>query len=822
MRHRGMLISAVAAACAATVLAAAPALAAAGGGAGAKPASVGPGVISTIAGGAGGPGQARKINLGTAGVGVAFSSGSLYIGLGLSVRKVSPATGLLTMVAGTGEPGPLGDGGRALTASIDGGTAVTIDHAGNVLIAETGDNRIRAIAASTGTFYGQAMKAGHIYPIVGTGHRGFSGDGGPATAAKLKDPADLGTDSAGNVVFADRGNNRIRVVAVKTGTYYGQAMTAGDIYTIAGDGTAGFAGNGGPATSAELNGPGGVAVDGAGNVVIADTNNQRIRVVAVKTGTFYGRAMTAGDIYTIAGDGTAGFAGDGGPATSAQINGPEGVRVDGAGNVIIPDTNNQRIRVVAAGTGTFYGQAMTAGDIYTIAGDGGQGTAGAGGPATAAELDSPGVTAVDTAGNLLIAENHEKVGQNHSVEVQALAAHTGTFYGLAMTAGHLYTIAGDNNHNFPANGHRATWAQLNPAGVAFDAAGNLLIADSRGNYVMVVAGRTGTFYGRAMTAGHIYTVAGDGREGSSGDGGLATSAEMHAPSGVAADAAGNLVIADKYNNQIRVVAGGTGTFYGQPMTAGHIYTVAGTGRSGFSGDGGPATSAQLSVPTAVMVDSAGNLVISDQFNNRIRVVAGSTGTFYGQAMTAGDIYTIAGGGNDGLGDGGPATSAQLNFPTGTALDAAGNLVIADLFSNRIRVVAESTGTFYGQAMTAGDIYTVAGTGQDGFSGDGGPATSAELNRPAGVVADSAGNLVIADQSNNRIRVVAEHTGTFYGQPMTAGDIYTIAGNGRAAFSGNGGPGERAELNTPTDVALTPAGNIAIADWENGRVRMVTS
>jgi hypothetical protein len=146
-------------------------------------------VISTIAGGAGGPGQARKINLGTAGVGVAFSSGSLYIGLGLSVRKVSPATGLLTMVAGTGEPGPLGDGGRALTASIDGGTAVTIDHAGNVLVAETGDNRIRAIAASTGTFYGQAMRAGHIYPIVGTGHRGFSGDGGPATAAQPPRPS---------------------------------------------------------------------------------------------------------------------------------------------------------------------------------------------------------------------------------------------------------------------------------------------------------------------------------------------------------------------------------------------------------------------------------------------------------------------------------------------------------------------------------------------------------------------------------------------------------------------------------------------------------
>jgi sugar lactone lactonase YvrE len=284
------------------------------------------------------------------------------------------------------------------------------------------------------------------------------------------------------------------------------------------------------------------------------------------------------------------------------------------------------------------------------------------------------------------------------------------------------------------------------------------------------------------------------------------------------DAAGNLLIADLGNFRVRVVAARTGTFYGQPMTAGDIYTVAGDGAIGFSGDGGPATSAELGGQGSVAVDAAGNLLIADTENDRIRVVAARTGTFYGQPMTAQDIYTIAGGG--GGGDGGPATKAALNFPRGVATDAARNLLIADTEDNRIRVVAARTGTFYGQPMTAGDIYTVAGTGTQGFSGDGGPATSAELNFPQGVAVDAAGNLVVADTGNNRVRVVAARTGTFYAQAMTAGNIYTIAGNGRHGFSGDGGPATKAELG-PSGVAVDAAGNLLIADTGNQRIRMET-
>ncbi len=151
---------------------------------------------------------------------------------------------------------------------------VAVDGAGNLVIADTGNNRVRVAAASTGTFYGQAMTKGRHLHVAGTGRAGFSGDGGPATSAELHSPYGVTLDGAGNLVFTDTGNNRVRVVAASTGTFYGQAMTAGDIYTIAGDGTGGFSGDGGPATSAELNAPVAVAVDGAGNLVIVDYRQQ--------------------------------------------------------------------------------------------------------------------------------------------------------------------------------------------------------------------------------------------------------------------------------------------------------------------------------------------------------------------------------------------------------------------------------------------------------------------------------------------------------------------------------------------------------------------
>ena len=400
------------------------------------------------------------------------------------------------------------------------------------------------------------------------------------------------------------------------------------------------------------------------------------------TGTFYGQAMTAGDIYTVASNGLtpgfgAGYSGDGRPATTGQLNFPHGVAVDSAGNLVIADYANDVVRVVAARTGTFYRQKMTAGDIYTVAGGGAEGHLGDRGPATKARLRGP-------------------------------------------------------------------W------GVAVDGAGNLVIADALHNRVRVVAGRTGTFYGQKMTAGDIYTVAGNGTSGYSGDGGPATAAELEHAQRCGGGRRGQPGHRRQGNSRIRVVADSTGSFYGKTMTAGDIYTVAGDGTAGYSGDGGPATAAALSSPTGVAVDGAGNLVIADQGNCRIRVVAARTGTFYRQKMTAGHIYTVAGGQCGFSGDGGPATAAALSL-YGLTVDGSGNLVIADTFNSRIRVVAARTGTFYGQAMTAGDIYTVAGNGLVAFSGDGGPGTKAELNNPYSVAVNGAGNLIITDTASQRIR-----------------------------------------------------------------------
>jgi len=260
--------------------------------------------------------------------------------------------------------------------------------------------------------------------------------------------------------------------------------------------------------------------------------------------------------------------------------------------------------------------------------------------------------------------------------------------------------------------------------------------------------------------------------------------------------------------------------YGQPMTAGDIYTVAGDGVSGFSGDDGPAVQAELSVPEGVGVDAAGNLLIAD--DGRIRVVAASTGTFYGQAMTAGNIYTIAGNGNGGYsGDGGPATQASLDDVDAVTVDHAGNVIISGEVNDTIRVVAVKTGRFYGKAMTKGDIYTVAGDGVSGFSGDGGPATKAHLAEPGQVAVDAAGNLLISDSGNNRIRVVAVKTGTFYQQAMTAGDIYTVAGNAVGGFSGDGGPASKAGLFEPSGVAINSTGDLVIADTGDLRIRAVS-
>jgi uncharacterized protein (TIGR03437 family) len=619
------------------------------------------------------------------------------------VLKVN-ASGTLNTVAGNGSSGYSGDGGPATSAALYGPYGVAVDGAGNLFIADTRNERIRKVNT-----------AGIITTVAGNGTYGYSGDGGPATSAALYDPYGVAVDGAGNLYIADTGNERIRKV-----------NTAGIITTVAGKGTYGYSGDGGPATSAALYGPYGVAVDGAGNLYIADQGNNRIRMVGL-----------AGIITTVAGNGTHGYSGDGGPATSAELYAPEGVAVDNAGDLLIADTGNNRIRQVKSG-----------GTVSTVAGNGIDSYSGDGGLATSASLVEPSGVAVDSAGNLYIADSY-------SERVRKVTPH-----------GVITTVAGDGAYGYGGDGGPAAAASLSlPSGVAADGAGNVFIADILNNRIRQV-----------NPGGTISTVAGNGIQSYSGDGGPATSAELFWPGGVAVDNAGNLFIADTVNDRIRKVSGGT------------ITTVAGNGTYGYSGDGGPATSAELRGPSGIAVDNAGNLFIADAANSVIRLV-----------NPAGTITTVAGNGTLGYsGDGGPATHAQLNQPSGVAVGNAGNLFIADAANSVIRLV-----------NPAGTITTVAGNGTCCYSGDGGPATSAELRGPSGIAVDNAGNLFIADTGNQRIRLV-----------NASGIITTVAVTLRGGFSGDGGPATSAELQQPYGVAVDAAGDLLIADSGNNRIREV--
>src|SRR6266700_460768 len=539
-----------------------------------------------------------------------------------------------------------------------------------------------------------------------------------------------------------------------------------------------------PATSAAMT-PLGVAVDAAGNLLVADPAAGRVRVVAVSTGRFYGQAMTAGDVYTAAGGGTSG--GDGVPARTAAL-APYGVAVDRAGNLVVADFAG-RVRVVAVRTGRFYGQAMTAGDIYTVAG-GGTSTRN-GGLATSAMLGQPRAVAVDSAGNIVIAARHTRL-------LRVVAARTGTFYGVRMLARHLYVIAGNGQVWSSGTGGLAIRAQFIPdRAVTFDR-GNLAVSSCKPAHpfcgsttVRLVAARSGVFFGQAMTAGNLYRIAGNGKARFSGMGGPARKAGLRSVSSMAADGHGNLVIADFGNDRILVVAARAGRFYGRSMRAGHIYLIAGDGSPQSSGNGGPARKAGLE-PSAVCIDHNGNVVLGAVLGSqvKIRVVAEHTGTFYGIKMTAGDIYNIAGSLQGIRGDGGPARDARFEQIDALVPDGSRGLLISD--PNRIRMIAAATGTFFGVPMKAGDIYTVAGTGKPGPSADGTPALAADI-WPSALTTDSAGNLIFYDASVNKIRVIAARTGTFYGVPMTAHHLYSIVGGGTGG-PGDGGPGTQATIN----------------------------
>lgn len=697
------------------------------------------------------------------------------IGLILSVALVLvsskvQAQPIIETVAGGGPNNLL-----ALSSNLSGPVAVAADGNGDLYIASRFAHRIFKVDIT-----------GVLTVRAGTGVPAFSGDGGTAAGASLNSPGDVALDAAGNIFIADTLNDRIRRVDALSGF----------ISTVAGTGANGFSGDGGPATRASLAHPGGLDLDAAGNLFIADTGNHRIRRVDAATGI----------ISTVAGDGTDGLSGDGGLAVAASLNNPNAAALDATGNLFIADVGNNRIRRVDVATGI----------ISTVAGNGDRGFGGDDGPAIDASLGFPDGMAFDIAGNLFIAELLNN-------RIRRVDGATGV----------ISTVAGNGASGVGGDGGLATSANLwRPQGVAFDFTGNMFIADHVNQRIRRVNAATGI----------IATVAGNRSFGYSGYSVPATDASIFVPRGVAIDAGGNLFIADSGNRRVRRVDAATGIIlavagngsgsitsgdgdFGPALYAslrsptgvtlfaddrllfiadradhrirrvdndsGIITTAAGNGFPGFSGDGGLSTSASLNSPWGIAFDAAGNLFIADSENHRIRRVDSLTGI----------ISTVAGNGVSSFGgDGGPATSANLNFPTGVAIDPAGDIFIADRDNHRIRRVDSTTGM----------ISTVVGRSIAGSGGDCGPASRARLDQPWAVAFDDAGNLFIADLGNQRIRRVSAVTGV----------ISTVAGNGVFDFTGDGGPATSASLADPVGVALDASGNLFIADSGSRRIRRV--
>ena len=702
------------------------------------------------------------------------NSYSYPMGVRGRVRQVQRASGIISTFIGGSS---FGDGGFAKGATLNGPVSVAVDSSGNLYFAETGSmdyfgypfmynyGKIRCITKKTGI----------ITTMVGTETPGYSGDNGLAIFAQLRSPSGLTFDSSDNLYIADKGNNVVRLVKYPSNI----------IVTYVGGGI----GNGAIASAAVLNAPSGVAIDTSGNVYIAEGAFNDIRLVNYATGI----------ITTICGTpALSGSSGDGGLATAALLNNPNGVTADRFGNLYIVDTGNNAIRLIKKSTGiisTFAGALH-----YATAG-----SSGDGGPATRAILNRPNDIAVDYYGNVFIADSGNAV-------VRLVQKSSGT----------ISTYAGTYTAGYSGDGGPAVNAQLSSSlGIALDALGNLFIADCGNNRLRQV--RT---LDRSIT-----NLAGTGTPGFAGDGGLATSAYLSCPSAAAVDTSGNVYIVDTNNNRIRCLV----------TTTGIISTYAGTGTpfspwsGGFNGDGGPASSAQLgSMPGnhfALAIDAVGNLYIADTTPlGSVRVVTKATGF----------IYTLSGGGN---GDGAPATNAILNNPTSIAIDKHSNLLIADAGHGSIRLVSANSGivtTYAGSNDFAnvgapatlspqgialdrtGNLYvtdhnsvlfiwkndsSITAAAGGGY-GDGVVASSAALNNPYGITIDANGNVYFADKNNNMIRVVSRETGI----------ISPFAGTYIAGSTGDGASALSAQLNQPSYPVVDTSGHVFFMD--NGKIRRV--
>jgi len=717
--------------------------------------------------------------------------------------------------------------------------------------------RLAAWALACLIFGSVSTHAQNITTVIGGGPVGL-----PATAS-ISAPAAVRFDSLGNAYFLD--NEFSRVLKLD--------HTTGLVSVFAGNGTTGFSGDGGPATSAQMNQPSGMCIDSANNLYIADSDNAVIRKVTAAgvISTFAGIQSTNSMIY----------GGDGGPATAANLHFPDGCSIDSAGNIYIADRGNNEIRVIYEGGTKPAGMSaitMVTGNIYKFAGgtdasgttppSNNGGYAPDGTLAQSAALYGPFDVFVDTTvspNNVYYSEIGNNYAGNGSPNPTG-PVNNNVIREILGADGTIHTVAGKQGVFGADNNVAAVGAAINiPKGISVDASGNIFFADQVNQVIREVTKATGII---SVVAGHF------GNHGYAGDNGPATSASLTFPSGTTLDSGGDIYIADQGSFAVRIVPAVTGG----GKTAGDIYTVAGSGRLSFGGDGAVATAGELNTPAGLAVDSASNVYVADSLNELVRKVTKTTGnlsTIAGQVEAngflnnpivlnnalgvatdvAGNVYvadtanclvrkisstgivTIAGvepavpvaddsgnapicgfgtQGSVAAGTGGTG-GTKLGAVNSVAVDSHGNVFFSDQTNSVIWEVPAVTAGL----LEANNAYIVAGSTTAGFAGDGGVATSAQLSGPTGIYIDIYNNLFIADAGNHRIREVPAINVTTP-TAMTAGNIYTIAGNGTSGSTGNGGAATSAEIATPFAIVVDHAENVYFSDTTNQTVRKVNA
>jgi len=588
------------------------------------------------------------------------------------------------LAANTTGPGP--------QSALNAPAGIATGANGNVYIADAANHRICLFNS-----------IGLLYTIAGTGAPGYAE--GTGTSAAFNSPTGVAVDGAGNIYVADQNNNRIRKIT-----------PAGEVSTFAGTGEAGF--SEGPGATAKFNAPSAIAVDAAGNVYVADAGNQRIRKITPD-----------GLVRTLAGNGNPGY-GEG-PPSFAQFNNPVGIALDADGMIYVADANNYRIRKITP-----------SGVTSTLAGNGTPGNLD--GEPGIATFNLPFGVAVDIDGTVYVADKG-----NHRIR-------------QITPGGVVSPFAGSATPGYVEGALSAAKFAL-PAGVAVDSIGNVLVADQANNrireigYSVIVSTLVGT--------------------GTAGDGvGTGTGAQLKDPMGFAINSSGTTgYIANHGNHQIRSIN----------MSTGGVMVLDGLGQ-GFTD--GPRQVARLNGPFGMAVDAAGFIYVADMLNNRIRKIQLREPPYFGW------VTTLAGNGTYGYADG-PGNTAAFYYPAGVAVDAAGFVYVTDEQNNRIRKITPD-----------GVVSTLAGNGTAGFAE--GQGDAAEFNSPNGIAVDAAGNLYVADHYNNRIRKITP-----------GGLVSTLAGSGNQGF--NLGQGAAADFNSPTGVAVDPSGNVYVADTNNGRICKIT-